>query len=636
MVIINNKNSSKTLQTIFIISLFAISLVAWELVVIQVEAGHNFNTISLGTGINTITLRDFTNSANNTATVSINKSTFNPGENVTVTVTDDAANFDPDGIDIVFSSASSTTSGATTATTTLTETSANSAIFTGTIILNNSATTSGSTLEINSGDDVSVFYDPADDPWSSRFKAVITTTGPTSVTISDVIFPDATIDPCPLNPILHGVDLDFANPSVVTDIDVSFRYGNSLQGDPALFLDNLLRIGYRSVSTSGFTEADALNPINTGQPPASTGHDFGAKIVSSTIQPSSPEGQYALGFFTGCTGGGGGGLVRPGLVVNALAGISAALGGGGSGPPGPTITLGAVALHDSASETISMPQEIRDFLNNDFDPKTPLEPMADTYEDFDLPLSINGNGFALGGYENTLVTQTIQPGVPNEFQIVFYTNSEIAHTSLYFNLGPTKTIGGSDTQVLLYKDQPVEIIDPNGNIATATGTINNQGELKRVVTFSITFSDDIQWSDSDLIIRSWNDDRNSGDTIVYDAINVLPSEEEIAFEENIPEPEVEQLKSQHVPIWIKNNAAWWSQELIEDEDFVAGIEYLIQNKIITIQDNQVIASSYSSNEIPDWIKNTAGWWSENQITEKEFIDGIQWLISNGIIKVVET
>jgi len=308
---------------------------------------------------------------------------------------------------------------------------------------------------------------------------------------------------------------------------------------------------------------------------------------------------------------------------------------GGGGLPGPTITLGAVALSDSGSEIISLPDELRNFLNDDFDPHTPLEPITDTYEDFDLPLSINGNGFALGGYENTLVPQTVEPGKPIEFTLVFYTTFEIAHTSLNFNLSPTRTIAGSDTQVLLYKDK-FEIIDPNGNIATATGSINNEGDLKRVATFSITFSEDIQWSNSDLVIRTWNDNLNSGDIIVYDAIQVAPSVEEISFEESLPEPEVEQLKSQYVPIWIKNNAAWWSQELIEDSDFVAGIEYLIQNEIITIQDNQVIASSYSSDEIPEWIKYNAGWWSEDLITEKEFIDGLQWLISNGIIQVTET
>ncbi len=57
---------------------------------------------------------------------------------------------------------------------------------------------------------------------------------------------------------------------------------------------------------------------------------------------------------------------------------------------------------------------------------------------------------------------------------------------------------------------------------------------------------------------------------------------------------------------------------------------------MTIQDNEIIAPSYSSNEIPEWIKSNAGWWSEDLITEKEFIDGLQWLISNGIIQVTET
>jgi len=301
---------------------------------------------------------------------------------------------------------------------------------------------------------------------------------------------------------------------------------------------------------------------------------------------------------------------------------------------GPTITLYALALNDNAVETISMPQEIRDIVLA-HDPHTPLEPITDVYEDYDFPLSINGNGFALGDYENTLVPQTVKPGEPIEFTLVFYTTSEIAHTSLNFNLGLMRTIAGSDTQVLLYKDR-FEIVDPNGNIATATGSLNNEGDLKRVATFSITLSDSVQWSNSDLVIRSWNDNLNSGDIIVYDAIQVAPSVEEIAFEESLPEPEVEQLKSQYVPIWIKNNAAWWSQELIEDSDFVAGIEYLIQNEIITIQDDQVITSSYSSNEIPEWIKYNAGWWSEDLITEKEFIDGLQWLITNGIIQVTET
>ena len=37
--------------------------------------------------------------------------------------------------------------------------------------------------------------------------------------------------------------------------------------------------------------------------------------------------------------------------------------------------------------------------------------------------------------------------------------------------------------------------------------------------------------------------------------------------------------------------------------------------------------------IPSWIKNTAGWWADDNITESEFLRAIQYLIENQIIKV---
>ena len=32
--------------------------------------------------------------------------------------------------------------------------------------------------------------------------------------------------------------------------------------------------------------------------------------------------------------------------------------------------------------------------------------------------------------------------------------------------------------------------------------------------------------------------------------------------------------------------------------------------------------------VPDWIKNTAGWWAENKISDGEFLKGINFLIDN--------
>ena len=38
-------------------------------------------------------------------------------------------------------------------------------------------------------------------------------------------------------------------------------------------------------------------------------------------------------------------------------------------------------------------------------------------------------------------------------------------------------------------------------------------------------------------------------------------------------------------------------------------------------------------EIPSWIKNNAGWWADGQIDDGSFVSGLQWLISNGIMKI---
>jgi hypothetical protein len=93
----------------------------------------------------------------------------------------------------------------------------------------------------------------------------------------------------------------------------------------------------------------------------------------------------------------------------------------------------------------------------------------------------------------------------------------------------------------------------------------------------------------------------------------------------IPSPEIK------IPNWIKNNAGWWSTDLIDDIEFVSGIQYLIKEGIMTIPQTQ---SGQSTNQdIPNWIKNNAGWWADGLIEDTEFVSGIQYLITNGIIRV---
>ncbi len=40
--------------------------------------------------------------------------------------------------------------------------------------------------------------------------------------------------------------------------------------------------------------------------------------------------------------------------------------------------------------------------------------------------------------------------------------------------------------------------------------------------------------------------------------------------------------------------------------------------------------------IPDWVKNTVGWWSEGQLKDEEFVNSVGFLIKNGVIKLSKT
>jgi hypothetical protein len=88
-----------------------------------------------------------------------------------------------------------------------------------------------------------------------------------------------------------------------------------------------------------------------------------------------------------------------------------------------------------------------------------------------------------------------------------------------------------------------------------------------------------------------------------------------------------------IPSWVRNNAKWWAQNQVGDSDFIQGVQYLIQQGILKIPQTQVTQSSSSSQTIPAWVKTNAGWWANGQISDAEFEQGIQYLVSSGIIKV---
>ena len=67
-----------------------------------------------------------------------------------------------------------------------------------------------------------------------------------------------------------------------------------------------------------------------------------------------------------------------------------------------------------------------------------------------------------------------------------------------------------------------------------------------------------------------------------------------------------------IPDWVKNTAGWWASDAISETEFVNSIEFLINEGIIDVS-----ASSNSKSEegVPNWVKNTAGWWASDAISE---------------------
>ena len=88
--------------------------------------------------------------------------------------------------------------------------------------------------------------------------------------------------------------------------------------------------------------------------------------------------------------------------------------------------------------------------------------------------------------------------------------------------------------------------------------------------------------------------------------------------------------AQSVPDWVQNTAGWWADDQISETEFVNAIEFLVNDGIIQVSAS---GSTGDSQGVPDWVKNTAGWWADDQISETEFVNAIEFLVNVGIINV---
>ena len=85
-----------------------------------------------------------------------------------------------------------------------------------------------------------------------------------------------------------------------------------------------------------------------------------------------------------------------------------------------------------------------------------------------------------------------------------------------------------------------------------------------------------------------------------------------------------------IPNWIKDVAKYWYENNIDDDTFIGTLKYLIQHEILILPETD---TKSTESEIPAWVKNTAGWWADNKIDDEAFVNALQYLIKVGLIQV---
>ena len=83
------------------------------------------------------------------------------------------------------------------------------------------------------------------------------------------------------------------------------------------------------------------------------------------------------------------------------------------------------------------------------------------------------------------------------------------------------------------------------------------------------------------------------------------------------------------------NQGFYSKDMYLDSEILSGI-YRIQ----VIHEEKIIETSYlylegKSELVPVWIKNNAGWWAEDKISDKDFISGMKYLMENDLLDINE-
>ncbi len=147
----------------------------------------------------------------------------------------------------------------------------------------------------------------------------------------------------------------------------------------------------------------------------------------------------------------------------------------------------------------------------------------------------------------------------NNYTLEIYSENES------YNLGDTITFSGSVNKYDEGRNLRISIFDSSNNfILTQKTSVNTDGTFLHSILLNEKFFDGkfivkAQYGNSQATVQKMSFEINSNDVTME-----------------------EKLTSVKIPDWIKNNAGWWADGLIDDNSFVQGIQFLIKEGLMKI------------------------------------------------------
>lgn len=87
---------------------------------------------------------------------------------------------------------------------------------------------------------------------------------------------------------------------------------------------------------------------------------------------------------------------------------------------------------------------------------------------------------------------------------------------------------------------------------------------------------------------------------------------------------------------FKDKARYWEQNSITDEKFIQEIKVIFESRVIEI--NGIDPSSFQEIQfqVPQWLKKLVNFWADDSISDKEFLNALEYMLSSTISKNLDS